>query len=556
MEPPDTSYKELKEAFVSNLNGTDVSEIALLLTILPAGDLCRGLLGLFWAGSASAGVAFVRDFLLLVLPYTLSTTVLAPHISTVLVVLLAAAVTLTGLLLLLQRSLKCRRKAETASATADAENVNDKAGQHLFLSEEGHVRCLTQFRAYTNLLTVVCILAVDFRAFPRRFAKTEMHGTGLMDLGVGTFVLSNALVSPEARNVLSDKRGARSVTKQLLAVWPLLLLGLVRLASIKGMDYQEHVTEYGLHWNFFFTLALVRVMSVLVSACGVRRYWVAAVLLAVSYELALHNLGLKSLVLLGWDGTGGRDDLLSANREGIASVCGYLALYVAGVHVGSYLHRVSHSCLGLRDCVLVVLTMLSGVTMLWVALLLCRSGVDNVSRRLANLAFVLWTLAQSILFISTAMLFDLLLVGVTRLVGGGHAASVPQVDDGMPVHKGRQRVAPCWADSRELARRAGRSDVAGAETAGGASGKVAGGADGGGKSSTRPPPKHCLLAAINRNQLFFFLICNLCTGLVNVCTDTLAASDSKATATMTLYLLTVTLITFVLHLRQVTLKCW
>ena len=104
------------------------------------------------------------------------------------------------------------------------------------------------------LSTCVAILAVDFRIFPRRFAKTETYGTGLMDVGVGGFVLSNALVVPE--------RAARVALRRAL---PLLALGAATLAGKRGVDYWQHVSEYGVHWNFFFTLA-----GVALRAAGLR----------------------------------------------------------------------------------------------------------------------------------------------------------------------------------------------------------------------------------------------------------------------------------------------
>lgn len=47
---------------------------------------------------------------------------------------------------------------------------------------------------------------------------------------------------------------------------PLLVLGFSRVASVKLSDYAEHVSEYGVHWNYFFTLAAVSIAAACVSA--------------------------------------------------------------------------------------------------------------------------------------------------------------------------------------------------------------------------------------------------------------------------------------------------
>ncbi len=108
---------------------------------------------------------------------------------------------------------------------------------------------------------------------------------------MGSFVFASGIVSQEARKGSDLHRSGRwsrlrYVRKSLGECVPMVVLGLVRLLSVKGSGsgtqscktgsifflfrskdfanfppppgYHEHVTEYGVHWNFFFTLALCK----------------------------------------------------------------------------------------------------------------------------------------------------------------------------------------------------------------------------------------------------------------------------------------------------------
>ncbi|TPP67244.1 hypothetical protein FGIG_11850 [Fasciola gigantica] len=47
-------------------------------------------------------------------------------------------------------------------------------------------------------------------------------------------------------------------------VLPSLLIGLIRFVCVSLLGYQSVVEEYGVHWNFFITFALVRLASSLI----------------------------------------------------------------------------------------------------------------------------------------------------------------------------------------------------------------------------------------------------------------------------------------------------
>ena len=140
-----------------------------------------------------------------------------------------------------------------------------------------------------------------------------------MDVGVGSFVFSHGLL---------DRAGEGRTTLAWKKVIPLVVLGFIRLISVKASGYHEHVTEYGVHWNFFFTLAVVNFAS---QATLLRRIapWQLSTSILIAYHLLL-KLGLESWIM----GPSERSGLLVANREGVFSLFGYIAIYFAASQLG------------------------------------------------------------------------------------------------------------------------------------------------------------------------------------------------------------------------------
>lgn len=261
---------------------------------------------------------------------------------------------------------------------------------------------LTSYRGCMIVATCVAILAVDFPLFPRRFAKVETWGTSLMDLGVGSFVFSAGIVA--ARPVLKERATgkrpalAKRLFDSLRHSLPLLVLGFVRLMSVKGLEYAEHVTEYGVHWNFFFTLGFLPPFVAIFQEIlrFIPSHAVLALLTGGIYQFLLESTELKAFVL-----TAPRVDLLSMNREGVFSFIGYLAIFLAGQDLGMLviprsINPRSGAKAGMQRNTLL---MTMGVwSLIWLGLYFLSTDYKfglglSVSRRLANLPYVLWVAA-------------------------------------------------------------------------------------------------------------------------------------------------------------------
>ena len=115
----------------------------------------------------------ICEFLTLIVPCVLHLTVLSDH-----VVFTILCLILCSVVLLLLSHLK-----------ATTQHLNSPVGNARIAQWLGvilyptRVPFLSVSRCYNIILSCVAILAVDFNVFPRRFAKTETFGQGLMDTG-------------------------------------------------------------------------------------------------------------------------------------------------------------------------------------------------------------------------------------------------------------------------------------------------------------------------------------------------------------------------------------
>lgn len=376
---------------------------------------------------------------------------------------------------------------------------------------------LTVYRGCLLVVTCMAILAVDFNIFPRRFAKVETWGSSLMDLGVGSFVFSAGVAS--ARVTVQKKYSRRSpnlfgrLVASAFHAFPLILLGIFRLMSMKRLDYPEHLTEYGLHWNFFFTLALLLPCAAIFQSIFhfVPSYALLALVVAGTYNHWLENKDLKTYII-----SAPRVDFLSMNREGIFSFLGYLAIYLAGQSAGTYiLPRTPSPQLPARStptrtyikqlyALNPLLAYLVFSSLSWTLLFkistssprlstaLFGSFSPSISRRLANLPYILWVISYN-----TTQLLIFYLIEIIFF-----PSSPPTITT--------TTTTTNTTTTNTTAAQHDREDEEGVPH---------------------------ILRAFNRNGLVIFMLANVLTGFVNLSINTLNVGDLGALAVLAAYML-------------------
>ena len=292
-------YRHRKELFVSNLSGTTLYETgSIVIYICASYFLCQILKSSYPALQTYSLLNCLYEYSILVIPMILVSTSYFSSISS-----FFHGILWTIAIVLYLIKPKSPRKSLPVN----------------------HSRILENFRGQMLIVTCICILAVDFPIFPRRYAKTENYGYSRMDLGVGLFALAHGMVSSEARSKSSK------FIELILENAVLLILGLIRLISIKYFSYAEHVSEYGIHWNFFLTLCSMKLIG------NGLLHLTKNLPVLIGITLAFHELVLLKYLqledyLIASDPI--RTNFFDANREGICSLGGYVCLYLIGIYIG------------------------------------------------------------------------------------------------------------------------------------------------------------------------------------------------------------------------------
>lgn len=371
-----------KQAFYENHSGGSITEINTITGIILLGHV--SYLGCQRAGLVkSAGDQFAWGFVCYVLNVLLGVTVYSNRHYLVLIQYSLLTIG-TSMIAYMYPVATYEGKASDEKLDKPSERNLNKALHTSRAKDKQNVKrklpFLSVFRATMMITTLIAILAVDLPFFPRRYAKSETWGTSLMDLGVGSFVFSSGMVS------VNLKTGFLGGLRQ---AGILGLMGIGRAIMVRGTGYHEHTSEYGAHWNFFITLSLLPPLLPLFRFFQKRGtyYLTQAFVLLGAYQVLLVKTGWQVWII-----SAPRHTIISANKEGISSFVGYVAIYLFGMDTGSLI-------LSQKSRPILPLLLISS-TLFWSGYLFSTLYLHiRVSRRIANAPYILWVAAHNTSFL-------------------------------------------------------------------------------------------------------------------------------------------------------------
>lgn len=375
-------YAALQVAFVSGHSGAPLGNVLLTSAVFPLS---------LWLHRAAAhavvGAEALADHPAVALVLDLATLVLPTYLS---FVLPDARFYVQSALFMITVSMASRITGGGHTPNYRAQQMALDARRKPFISAH---------RSILMISTCLAILAVDFSVFPRAFAKCETFGISIMDVGVGSFLFANGLVSKPATKAHRAAGYSTVLWRSFVAAVPPLVLGLGRLVFVKSADYQEHVSEYGVHWNFFMTLAVVSLLTSLLSLPA-RHGMALGFAVILGYEALLHSAGLQEYIL-GDERVG----FVGMNKEGIFSSIGYFALFLSSMDIGARCATPKRYLEWRRFLFTLVRLALVYWILLWVSL----AVAGPISRRMVNLSYYLFCMAYNVSLLSLFLALDLVL---------------------------------------------------------------------------------------------------------------------------------------------------
>ena len=248
---------------------------------------------------------------------------------------------------------------------------------------------MSELKTLTLVATVISIFAVDFHDYPRRFCKTHMLGISLMDIGTGALMFISGLTS---RHFIHQEKGAlQRVWMNIRAMPFLFLIAFAGVLTRWLANHPEVVTEYGVHWNFFWTVCFITMFSSFIQ--NFRHALINGMIMIVAYQIFLYY-GATDFVFYA-----PRTNFVSKNKEGFFGCLGYCCTYLLGMGLSAHIFKRDKIELGqvINSRRVVIIKNLVFSLSFFLIGFICELYIQPISRRLVNMAYVMYISGNTVL---------------------------------------------------------------------------------------------------------------------------------------------------------------